>query len=439
LVFLNEKFKVKHKFNLIKQPIMKRKQSPKLKKKPSKKQATSAPTAKTNKKLQAFELKIEKLNQWRHRLDLLLKYSKKASTITNLDELLQLLVEESTTVLNAERATVFLVDRKNLELWSKVASGTQTIRVPLDKGIAGAVATSGETLNIKDVYKDSRFNPEVDKKTGFVTRSILTAPMFNAKNIVIGVFQVLNSKRTQGFDHQDEEILGLIADQASGHVENAQLYQEIRKATQETVIRLAAAVEFKDHDTRAHLWRMSQYSAIVAREMGFDAEWSENLRLAAPMHDIGKIGVPDAILNKPGKLTPEEWEEMKKHPIYGAEILKDTDNELMQMSATIALCHHEKWDGSGYPRGLKGEEIPIEARIATIADVFDALTSKRIYKPSFSLQETLEIINRDSGKHFDPKVVDNFLKSLPKIVTIMEAYAPKGDTQQAVAVPSFSE
>jgi HD-GYP domain-containing protein (c-di-GMP phosphodiesterase class II) len=296
---------------------------------------------------------------------------------------------------------------------------------------------TGQMENVADVYKDPRFNPEIDRRTGYRTKSVLAAPMFNAKDHVIGVFQVLNRKNGKSFDQLDEEVLALLADQASGHVENAQLYQEVRKATQETIIRLAAAVEFKDHDTRAHLWRMSQYSAIVAREMGFDPEWAENLRLAAPMHDIGKIGVPDAILNKPGKLTPEEWVEMKKHPQHGAEILKDSENELMQMSATVALCHHEKWDGSGYPRGLKGDEIPIEARIATIADVFDALTSKRIYKPQFSLEETLSIIRADSGKHFDPQVVDAFLRALPKITPIMEMFAPKDGQTEPAQLPSW--
>ncbi|MCG3203537.1 MAG: hypothetical protein KCHDKBKB_00207 [Elusimicrobia bacterium] len=381
--------------------------------------------------------KIDRLNKWRRRLSLLLKYAKKASTTTNLDELLQLLVEESKVVLNAERATVFLVDRKKNELWSKVASGTETIRIPIDKGIAGAVATSGHMLNIKDVYRDNRFNPEIDKKTGYRTKSTLAAPMFNAKNLVIGVFQVLNNKEKKYFDKQDEEILTLLSEQASGHVENAQLYQEVRKATQETIIRLAAAVEFKDHDTRAHLWRMSQYSAIVAREMGLDPDWTENLRLAAPMHDIGKIGVPDAILNKPGKLNEEEWLEMKKHPVHGYEILKDTENELMQMSATIALCHHEKWDGSGYPRGLKGEAIPMEARIATIADVFDALTSKRIYKPSFSIEETLQIIDADAGKHFDPKVVEALHKGMEKVLPIMKAFAPKNEDEGPASLPTW--
>jgi putative two-component system response regulator len=182
---------------------------------------------------------------------------------------------------------------------------------------------------------------------------------------------------------------------------------------------------------------MSQYSALIAREMGFDAEWTENIRLAAPMHDIGKIGVPDAILNKPGKLTPEEWEEMRKHPTYGAEILKDAENELMQMSSTIAHCHHEKWDGTGYPRGLRGEDIPIEARIATLADVFDALTSKRVYKPSFSLTETLTLIDGDAGKHFDPRVVEAFHRALPKMTPIMEKYAPRDGAPAPAPLPAW--
>lgn len=388
-------------------------------------------------RVSALERKIDRLNEWRRRLALLLKYNKQAATTTDLVHLLNLLVEESKAVLFADRATVFLADRKKHELWSQVASGTDTIRIPLDKGIAGSVATSGKLINIKDVYKDSRFNPEIDRKTGYRTKSMLAVPMKNTKNQVIGVFQVLNRKGGRAFDHQDEEILLLLADQAAGHIESAQLYKEIRKATQETIIRLAAAVEFKDHDTRAHLWRMSQYSAIIAKEMGFDPDWVENLRLAAPMHDIGKIGVPDAVLNKPGKLDPDEWVEMKKHPEYGAEILKEADNELMQMSATVALCHHEKWDGSGYPRGIKGEEIPIEARIATLADVFDALTSKRVYKPSFSLDETLSMINENSGKHFDPKVVEAFHRCLGQITPIMEAYAPRDGQKEPLPLPAW--
>jgi putative two-component system response regulator len=155
------------------------------------------------------------------------------------------------------------------------------------------------------------------------------------------------------------------------------------------------------------------------------------------MHDIGKVGVPDAILNKPGKLSPEEWVEMKKHPEYGAKILGGSENELMQMSATVALCHHERWDGTGYPRGLKGAAIPIEARIASLADVFDALTSRRIYKPSFSIQETLDIINKESGAQFDPTVVEAFHRCLPQITPIMEEYAPRGSMSEPAKMPAW--
>jgi HD-GYP domain-containing protein (c-di-GMP phosphodiesterase class II) len=388
-------------------------------------------------KLHELEQKIKELNEWRRRLSVLLKFGKRAAATTNLDDLLTLLVDEAKLVLNAERATVFIVDKKEKILWSKVASGTETIRVPMNKGIVGSVCLTGSLENIKDAYKDERFNPEVDKKTGYRTTSILACPMRNKKNQVIGVFQILNCKGGRSFDRQDEELITILADQASGYVENAQLYQDIRIGAQQTIVRLAGAVEYKDHDTSAHLWRMSQYSALIAKEMGFDQTWVETLRLAAPMHDIGKIGVPDAILNKPGKLTPEEWVEMKKHPEYGAKILGGSENELMQMSAEVAWCHHERWDGAGYPRGLKGPDIPIEARIASLADVFDALTSRRIYKPSFSLQETLELINKESGTQFDPTVVEAFHRCLPKIVPIMEEYAPRGDSSEPAKHPGW--
>lgn len=401
----------------------------KQKKKPSRSNSTGPA-------IERMENRLERLNKWRRRLSLLLKYTKDASTMTTLDDLLTLFVEEAKDVIGAERATVFLVDKQTKELWSKVASGAETIRVPINKGIVGAAAMSGKLLSIRDVYKDSRFNPDIDKKTGFRTRSVMAAPMHNAKSQVIGVFQILNRRKGSYFDRQDEEILTLIADQAAAHVENAHLYQEIRKTAHETIIRLAGAVEYKDYDTRQHLWRMSQYSAIIAEEMGFSREWVENIRLAAPMHDIGKIGVPDAVLNKPGRLNDQEWVEMKKHPKYGYEILKGSDNELMEMCAIVAYCHHERWDGKGYPQGLKEDQIPIEARIASLADVFDALTSKRIYKPSFSEEETLALIKKERGFQFDPAVVDAFFKCLPKIKPIMETYAPRGDSKKAVATPT---
>jgi len=353
---------------------------------------------------------------------LLLEFGKRSTAETNLDKLLLLLVEEAKQLLEAERATVFLLDVKRRQLWSKVALGTDAIRVPLGRGIAGTVAATGKSLNIPDAYRDGRFNPEVDRQTGYHTRSMLTVPMKNNHGEVIGVFQVLNRKKG-GFDQRDEELLAILAGQAATSAENAQLYEQLLKSSEDTILRLASAAEFRDKETHMHLGRMSRYSAILAEEMGFPSPWVESLRLASPLHDIGKIGVPDAILRKPGKLTEEEWVEMRKHTLYGADILKDSDSELLQMSYRIALCHHEWWNGQGYPRGLKGEEIPIEARIATVADVFDALTSRRVYKPSFPLDETVEIIKKDSGVHYDPKVIEVFLKALPRLTEVMRECA----------------
>jgi HD-GYP domain-containing protein (c-di-GMP phosphodiesterase class II) len=361
------------------------------------------------------------LREWKRRLSLLLDFGKKLSAHRELDSLLHLLVEVASSVLRADRCTVFLLDKKAGELVSRVASGTQEIRVPSHKGIVGEAVTSNRVINIQDAYKDTRFNLDVDKATGYHTKTILTAPMRNNKGEVIGAFQVLN-KRKGSFTGDDEEILLIFSAQAATAVENTQLYSDLRTAAQDTIFRLASAAEYKDQDTRNHLERMSRYCAILAQEIGMSSEWSESLRLAAPMHDIGKLGVPDAILKKPGKLTEEEWKEMKKHPLYGADILKGADNELLRMSEKVAIAHHEKWDGSGYPYGLKGEQIPLEGRIVALADVFDALTSKRCYKPAFALEESLGIIREGAGVHFDPTLVEAFLRAVPRVKQVMETF-----------------
>ena len=247
--------------------------------------------------------------------------------------------------------------------------------------------------------------------------------MKNLRDEVLGVFQVLNKKSGNPFGKEDAELLGILANQAAAAVENVQLYEQVRDAAHDTIFRLAAAAEYKDKDTGRHIMRMSRYSALIARAMGFPEKFCENILLASPMHDIGKLGVPDAILGKPATLDREEWEEMRKHTLYGAEILKGSENELIRMSEKIALCHHEKYDGSGYPQGLKGEDIPIEGRITALADVFDALTSKRVYKEKYALEETLKIIREGKGRHFDPRVVEAFEGALPGLVEVMREHA----------------
>ena len=197
---------------------------------------------------------------------------------------------------------------------------------------------------------------------------------------------------------------------------------ELQRTRLEIIQRLGRAAEYKDNETGHHVMRMSHYSQLIAQAMGKNERWCEKLLHAAPMHDIGKIGIPDAIMLKPGKLTDDEFDVMKTHPRIGAEILGNSTAELMVMAKNVALYHHEKWNGSGYPERLSGKDIPLEARIVALADVFDALTSERPYKRAWSVEEACEYIHDSRGEHFDPEVVEAFDQCLPDILKIKERW-----------------
>lgn len=198
--------------------------------------------------------------------------------------------------------------------------------------------------------------------------------------------------------------------------------RELRQTRLQIVQRLGMAAEYKDTDTGLHVVRMSHYAQTLALAVGYSAAAAEDLLHAAPMHDIGKIGIPDAILQKPGPLTAEEWEMMRQHTVIGARIIGEHPSGLLRMAATIALHHHEKWDGSGYPHGLAGEDIPHVARVIAVADVFDALTSVRPYKPAWPVEQAVGLIRRERGGHFDPELADAFLDQLPEILRIRERW-----------------
>ncbi|SDJ98116.1 response regulator [Billgrantia gudaonensis] len=188
------------------------------------------------------------------------------------------------------------------------------------------------------------------------------------------------------------------------------------------VQRLGRAAEYKDNETGLHVIRMSHYSRLIALAFRMGDVWADTLLNAAPMHDVGKIGIPDSILQKPGKLDAEEWAIMQTHAEIGAEIIGEDGSDLLDMAREVALCHHEKWDGSGYPRGLAGEWIPLSARIAAIADVFDALTSERPYKKAWPMEEATNLIRQQAGKHFDPALVDAFFRCLPDILRVRDCW-----------------
>ncbi|GFD89533.1 two-component system response regulator [Tenacibaculum sp. KUL152] len=198
---------------------------------------------------------------------------------------------------------------------------------------------------------------------------------------------------------------------------------ELLESRLQVVQRLGRAAEYKDNETGMHVMRMSHYSKVLAIAYGLTDKQAEILLHAAPMHDIGKIGIADSIMLKPGKLTEEEFALMKHHPEIGAEIIGDCgDSLLLNVAKSVSLTHHEKWDGSGYPRGLSGEDIPIEGRICAIADVFDALTSKRPYKEAWSIEKTVDFLKEQKGKHFEPKLVDLLIENLPKILEIKATF-----------------
>ncbi|MBF0212122.1 MAG: response regulator [Magnetococcales bacterium] len=202
---------------------------------------------------------------------------------------------------------------------------------------------------------------------------------------------------------------------------------ELLRTRGEIVRRLGRASEYRDNETGLHIQRMSHYAAAIGQGMGLNPNEQELLLNAAPMHDVGKIGIPDRILLKPGRLTSEEFEIMKTHTVLGGELLDQEPSRLLKAAHSIALTHHERWDGSGYPRGLAGEEIPLMGRICSLADVFDALTSSRPYKRAWSLEDTLTEIRRGSGSVFDPAVVSAFDEVLPKILAFKEEFAEVGE------------
>ena len=206
------------------------------------------------------------------------------------------------------------------------------------------------------------------------------------------------------------------------------VHEELKQAYLDTINRLVLAAEYKDEDTGDHIVRMSRYSALIAEKLELPAKDVQNIAYAAPMHDIGKIGTPDSILLKPGKLTNKEFDLMKTHTTIGGQILANSKAEILKVAEQIALSHHEKWNGKGYPQGLSGDDIPLAARIVGLADTFDALTSKRPYKDPYPVEVALEIIKKEQGQHFDPDVVDVFLENIDEILKIKSEVDSAEDT-----------
>ncbi len=369
-------------------------------------------------------------------LERLLQLSVDLSAVSDRQKMLDMILSEARRISGAQAGSLYIRRGESLEfvvaqndivdvgLLSQSLLG-KTVEVG-DNSLSGFAATTGRIINIPNSYNlpsgvPFRINRDYDAATGYQARSILAVPLKCPDGEVVGVLQLINRIDSDGtivpFPEPRHRPIMSLASLAAVSIHNALLVDRLKHAHLDTVIRLSVVAEFRDSNTARHIERISRISVLIARALGLDEEQVELIQYASPMHDIGKIGVPDSILLKPGSLTGEERKIVETHTIMGAEILGNATNELISMARDIAVSHHERWDGTGYPHRLAGGEIPLSGRIVCVADVFDALISERCYKDAYPIEKVLEIIRDENGRHFDPNITKAFFDVLDEILT----------------------
>ncbi len=305
-----------------------------------------------------------------------------------------------------DRCSVFTVDRDKGELFTVIGEGLESdIRLSLNLGIAGLVAVTGQILNVPDPYADPRFDRSVDEKTGFRTRSLLCVPLKNRNGEVIGVIEAIN-KRNGPFSRRDEDVLRALSTNLAMFVENTIISDEYQLQFRSVLEVLAASIDAKDPLTANHSQNVTRYAVGLARELGFREEDLDILSVSALLHDYGKIGVEEAVLRKPGRLTASEFDHIKLHVHQTRKILgKMAFIRRYRNVPLIASCHHERLDGSGYLDGMTAGEIPFMSKIIAVADVFEALTAKRHYRDAMSLEDAFRVLDEGAGNQFDENIV----------------------------------
>ena len=378
----------------------------------------------------------------------IIKLSLELNSINDIDILLERILLEARIATKADAGTIYTKEGNELlfrhaqndTLQKKLNKGDKliytTYTVPVNKNsISGYVAVKGESLNICDVYgiegKDYTFDRKYDERSGYRTISMLTVPVKSDVGDVLGVIQIINRKNGSGdtvcFSDEDELFVKHLAQTAATALQKA-------KMTRTLIMRMIQMAEMRDpKETGAHVNRVGAYSVEIYERWAVDKGISRNqidknrdvLRMTAMLHDVGKVGISDTILKKPARFTPDEFDVMKTHTTLGAELFSTLESEFDRVAREIALSHHENWDGTGYPDRPKGNDISIFGRIVAVADVYDALSCKRVYKDAWKEEDVLDEIKKLSGSKFDPEVVDAFFKCLPVIKSIAEKYPDK--------------
>ncbi len=387
--------------------------------------------------------------------------------ISDLDFMLEKVLTEARHLFSADAGSIYIkTDGKlkfsysqNHTLQNRLEKGKKllytTFSIPIDNNsIAGYVANNGVILNIRDAYKIPRsypvtFNSSFDTMVGYHTKSMLTLPLTNSRKQIVGVIQLINATDDKGkvlkFSKTDESLVQHFALYAANAIERTQM-------TRTTIMRMISMAELRDpKETGPHVNRVASYSVEIFEACAkkkkmpqeeIDAK-RDSFRMAAMLHDVGKVAISDTILKKPGKFTYDEYEVMKTHTILGAQLFGDAQSKFDEISSIVSLTHHEKWDGTGYPgfidintgkslpgyedkngnpRGKRKEEIPLYGRIVAIADVYDALCSSRVYKKAWTEEQVLETLQKDSGTHFDPELIDVFFDIYDVISSVSKLY-----------------
>ena len=366
--------------------------------------------------LQLLQSKVsEQLNTGQRQLQALVGVGNVINSSRGLEAVLDEVMDTVIALMRAERGLVMLRDTQG-EFRVKAARGMDHLNLDGDdfsvsKTIVHRVAETGERVLTTNAQEDPRFGQQ-KSVVEHNLRSILCVPL-KMKGDIIGVIFVDSRVFSGLFEESDIEILSAFADQAAVAIENARMFEELQKAYAATLEGWVRTLELRDKETEGHTQRVTALTLVLAKKIGINGEELEHIERGALLHDIGKMAIPDYILLKRGKLTLAERKFMELHPEFAKELLEKID--YLRPSVDIPYCHHEKWDGSGYPQNLRGEEIPLAARIFAVVDVWEALTSARPYRESIDPDEARTIIHAESGKHFDPRVVDAFLgiKNLP--------------------------
>lgn len=351
------------------------------------------------------------------------------TTTLDRDELLNRIMRHATNLLEVEATSIWEQDEETGDLVLHVATGTGSARlsqtrVPAGAGIIGYVTRTGELVVSDDVRNDTRFYSRIDETTGFVTRSILCVPL-RAPNIqlgdergslheaILGGAQAINKRNGKTFSDEDISLFETLASQAATVLRLSHLYEDTSKLFFGIIKAVTSAIDLKDPYTRGHSQRVADFSVAIAHELGLSDEDVYNIRIGGMLHDVGKIGVSDTILKKPNRLTDSEMDEMKRHPDFGVKVLEDAELQGLLRAIVPALAqHHERLDGRGYPRGLRGDAISQIGRIVAVADAFDAMTSDRPYRPGMAIETALRILRDGSGHEYDAVCVQALIAAL---------------------------